>query len=331
MDWFVRRKRYLAEIRAHPAAVIALAAWGLFGSFTVFRDNFLSRHWQEKLSVSPVIDKMAWYWWVIGFLCLALITLFEAGFRVAKNAAVMRVSDSPPNSPDPSAKQSQTTRNVGKASVSNSGNSSSFSQCSPTQIVNLNLNSVPNRAPVTPTRKPVEPPKPNLVCLKSRVIQTRFYPNESGRVEFVEVDKRSGDTTTTLIACFRSESIGTDDVRAHLIYRDKDNEEIGNGVARACWLNTEWDLVEFNVGDAHCVILLMIGKDGGLFVPSIKRGTKTYELGSYEAVSTNAYSVDGSVSSIEVQLLRESVRVTRPVIIDVAVDGDQIIASKRID
>jgi hypothetical protein len=56
-----------------------------------------------------------------------------------------------------------------------------------------------------------------------------------------------------IVACFRNEAVygqrayNAEDVTAHLILRDLNGQEVGNGVSRACWLNTSSDMVDIKV------------------------------------------------------------------------------------
>ncbi len=79
-----------------------------------------------------------------------------------------------------------------------------------------------------------------------------------------------------VIACFRNEPsmsrrvLSADYVRAQIVYRNSQGQEIGDGVSSACWLGHHFDTIDFQVGQSHCVLLGFLD-DGRLLVPLKQR------------------------------------------------------------
>jgi len=161
--------------------------------------------------------------------------------------------------------------------------------------------------------QPSSHPRPNLVFLGTRTIGIGFDALD-WRESFFESQKNADPPG--VVACFRNEpfpempGIDADDVRAQIIYRDKDGRETGI-VPRACWLQDYSDMVDFPVGASHCAILAILRPRGRLVAPW-KRRTTAPNGHRGQVVTTEAYQFDERVRSIEMRIMGVSNQLLLP-------------------
>jgi len=161
--------------------------------------------------------------------------------------------------------------------------------------------------------QPSSHPRPNLVFVGTRTTRIGFDALD-WRESFFE--SRKDADPPGVVACFRNEpfpetpGIDADDVRAQIIYRDKDGRETGI-VPRACWLQDYFDMVDFPVGASHCAILAIL-RPGGSLVAPWRRRTTAPDGHRGQVVTTEAYQFDERVCSIEMRIMGASNQLLLP-------------------
>jgi hypothetical protein len=137
----------------------------------------------------------------------------------------------------------------------------------------ISLNANPTQTQTVPElRKELEPPSPekptlvhNLKCLSARIIGVKPEYQGGGYTPsikcFVE-DNHSDVAIVAAVATFRNDAMpmGTkpteiNNIRAHVVFRNMDAKEIGEGTPAACWLNEYWNTVDFPIGEPRTLIL----------------------------------------------------------------------------
>lgn len=187
----------------------------------------------------------------------------------------------------------------------------------PQQTINFNpvIQNIQNVGPVGAPQEATQPapprqlppqPRPNLIFLHTRVVPITFE-NAPGEEFFYESRIQDRDDPRAVLACFRNEPaddravIDADLVRAQLIYRNHAGQEIGLGIARACWLNENADMVDFRVSDSHCAILITKRADGQLLMPGMRRVRSQDGYG--DVVDLQIQPVNEEISTIEIRVL----------------------------
>ena len=171
--------------------------------------------------------------------------------------------------------------------------------------------------------QPPEPPKqprpdiprsqPNLICLGAQTIRVHFSNNQ-GRQFFYETADQ--DAFYAVIACLRNEpsrdARRAEQVRVNMIYRDNDGNEIGTGIPRASWLGDNADMMDFHVGDRHCMLLVVREPEGTLsnLEKERRRATDGW-LG--DTIKSNVYHLHEGLKTIELRVLSGNDLLMEPV------------------
>jgi len=257
------RFQFAGAIRGHWAFSLVAFLWGLFSIVTVIRDNFLPPTLQQKFATLVFLPKWPWYLWVIGFLLILLVMVFEGAYSAYNKKPA----------PVPVEKV-------------------------PTPVV-----SSPEAQQKSPPVRGSPQQTTNLIFLGAKVARVQFSASYSeGEVFYESPDQND---PRAIIACFRNEPtssrkvIDADYVRAQIVYRDNQEQEIGNGVASACWLDNRADAVDFHLGESHCVLLGLL-QEGRLVVPAKRR--KRHWDG--DTISLENHTFNG-VARIEVRIIGE--------------------------
>jgi hypothetical protein len=206
---------------------------------------------------------------------------------------------------------------AGSASVEDSGKAILKDVGNP----RINIYTHPPAPKPQPPKQPPEP-KSNISLKSVRPAWIRYDDQERC---FIEVeDARYG--TRGLIARFKNESAahGAADanyIRAELVLRDVNHQEMEQGVHAACWLRETTDTVDFIVGEDHWLLLGAVDpKTKTQWAVPWMEQKRTWE-GPYYHLAGHMVS---GVSSIEIHLIGESNRwLIKPVIVDIVVnDGE---------
>jgi hypothetical protein len=164
----------------------------------------------------------------------------------------------------------------------------------------------PPAPPATPAPTSTRPIKlPNIIFLRTR---TAIVAGSS--LENVLSEKRNskGGTSdvTALVACFRNEPSGErrvsdeQSVTANLVFRDAEGQALGEGIARACWLEHGGASVDFDVGHSRCAVLMVVaGAHNPIFVPYKMRVRINHRL----AFVTETFKFEHPPATIELRLL----------------------------
>lgn len=145
----------------------------------------------------------------------------------------------------------------------------------------------------------------NIVFLRTR---TAIVAGSSLDGVLLEKRNSKGGTSdvTALVACFRNEPLNdrrvSDElsVTANLILRDVKNHEMGEGIARACWLEHGGASVDFDVGHSRCAVLMVVaGAHNPIFVPYKTRVRVNHRL----TFVTEEFRFEHPPATIELALL----------------------------
>lgn len=156
---------------------------------------------------------------------------------------------------------------------------------------------------------PITPPAPNLQFLSTR------RANIEVGLNYHFYEKEYPTEMVGVVACFRNEPVegrrvlDAGHVTANIVYRNSEGREIGEGIVRACWLN-EFDTVDFDVGQSHCVILVM--KVNDRFLATFSRRHQT-EYGIQ--FLPDQYVFNEPISTIELRLLGSRNDLLVPIIV----------------
>lgn len=271
MNAVIRRFRFCKTILKQRSFRWIVGAWTVFLVLTKLRDNFLLPELQKKYSPSALLPKWPWYVWVIVSLGVVVVMIFEAALALSSQPQDVAPTVS-------GGDQAGTTPKPATAAL-------------PTDAV----------AVVALQQRP-QPRKPNLVFLRGDIVPIAFRNSYSEG----EIFSQSQDTGNIrgIIACFRNDHTSSHPVteasyvRAHVIYRDDNGQEIGNGIPSACWFDSHFDTVDFRVGQSHCVFLGYMERIDRLRVPWKER----IRHGDGDTINLSDQRFDG-VSSIEVKLI----------------------------
>jgi hypothetical protein len=147
-------------------------------------------------------------------------------------------------------------------------------------------------------------PRPNIVFLRTRAFPVKLDFARNGGAIFSDAAAQSA-REYAIVACFRNEP-GTDvagakNVRAQLIYKAANGQEVGTGISSAAWEGSEFGTVDFPVGQSHCVILAVYDTvRSGLTVPWVNK--KSAGPWSY-TINPESYAFEEKIDIIEVRLL----------------------------
>lgn len=163
-----------------------------------------------------------------------------------------------------------------------------------------------------PKPQPAPPPIPTGTIKSSNIVflRTRTAIVAGSSLNGVLLEKRNskGGTSdvTALVACFRNEPLNdrrvSDElsVTATLIFRDMKSNELGEGIARACWLEHGGASVDFDVGHSRCAVLMVVaGAHNPIFVPYKTRVRVNHRL----TFVTEEFRFEHPPATIELRLL----------------------------
>jgi hypothetical protein len=146
---------------------------------------------------------------------------------------------------------------------------------------------------------------PNISFLRTR---TAIVAGSSLDNVLSEKRNSKGGTSdvTALVACFRNEPTGERrvsgelSVTANLVFRDAEGQELGERIARACWLEHRGTSVDFDVGHSRCAVLMVVaGAHNPIFVPYKRRERVNHRL----AFVTEVFKFEHPPAAIELKLL----------------------------
>ena len=309
MNALAQRLQFVKAIRGHWTFKAAALVWGAFWLLTGIRDNFLSPGLQRKYATLAILPRWPWYVWVIGFLAILVAMIFEAAYQAYNQ----------------STKSGPTEGASAQAAASPAGVLINVAPTiSPTispAISHANGQVFADRP--SPPKELPRPRKPNLIFLRAEKVPISFRHSYSEGEIFSE--SRDKTRERGIKACFRNESSNlhpvTDAiyVRAQVIFRDSNEQEIGSGISSACWLDYYFDSIDFHVGESHCASLGYMEQMNKLLVPWKER-RHTWEG---DTISLRDNTFDG-VASMEVRLIDgNNDLLLGPMVLDISfIDGD---------
>ncbi|MGA8308044.1 MAG: hypothetical protein WB723_20385, partial [Candidatus Acidiferrales bacterium] len=101
-------------------------------------------------------------------------------------------------------------------------------------------------------------------------------------------------------------------VTANLVFRDAEGQELGEGIARACWLEHGGASVDFDVGHSRCAVLMVVaGAHNPIFVPYKTRVRVNHRL----TFVTETFKFDHPPATIELRLLSSRNELLLPVMV----------------
>jgi len=183
------------------------------------------------------------------------------------------------------------------------------------QHVHVSEKPVPQR--IAP-RAAVVKPAPNLTLISYPCIRIRQDGAEQGFYE-----SNDPEDFYAIKACFRNESAASRKVapvygvRAAIIYRNGEKQELGNGIADACWIGDP-GRIDFPLDQSHCVILAIVGGDG--VIGNFYRRSVHAHWGMGTVIES--YRIAEELKSIEVRLLGGEEPLIKPILFDFSlIDG----------
>ena len=203
--------------------------------------------------------------------------------------------------PKPSVESIQQTASPSLAQTANPNITQQVIRASSAQYKEPKAQQAP--APASTSTRTIK--LPNIIFLRTR---TAIVAGSSLDNVLSEKRNSKGGTSdvTALVACFRNEPSGerrvSDElsVTANLVFRDAEGQELGEGIARACWLEHGGASVDFDVGHSRCAVLMVVaGADNPIFVPYKTRVRVNHRL----AFVTEAFKFDHPPATIELRLL----------------------------
>jgi hypothetical protein len=166
------------------------------------------------------------------------------------------------------------------------------------------------------------PPKTNLVFLRARVAWISISVSNCGGIFQEEQNKRD---VRGIIACFRNEPsvsrrvIDAEYVQAQIVYHNHQGQEIGD-VSSPCWLDHDFDMIDFPVGGQSRCVLIGLLDDGGKLVAPWKRRERT---GHGDSISRREQVFDG-VASMVVRLIgRNNDLLLAPFVLDLSIANNE--------
>jgi hypothetical protein len=140
---------------------------------------------------------------------------------------------------------------------------------------------------------------------------------------YEDAEDRFQESHPAATVCFRNEASTKRQVklvynaRASIVFMDDSGQEMGIGIAEACWRG---DLrnIDFVLEETQCVVVAILLKDGTFTCPSIRR-TRT-QWG--DGLTTEVQRFDAYPKTIEVRLIKENDLLLEPCVFDFSiVDG----------
>jgi hypothetical protein len=170
--------------------------------------------------------------------------------------------------------------------------------------------------PIAPAK--IVRPNPNMIFLRTKTLNV-----DGGLNDHVFFERQDETDIRAVVACFRNQPL--DDqivadagcVSAHIVYRNPNNEEVGEGIARALWLGETHNTVDFDVGESKCAILLL--QAGEKLIAPYKRRQETH-YGT--AWFTEFYEFKEQIAGIELRLIgSRNEPLIRPISLTFSIDG----------
>jgi hypothetical protein len=307
------RFSFALAVRKHWTFRLLAAAWTLFGTLVIVRDNFLSAEKQQRYATLAILPNWPWHVWVIGLLAILLVMVFEGAYSA---------SDA-----QPEAEPRPTPAALGHPPISINFSPNISPQITGSSAGNV---SVHQQSATESTLRPQIIPSPNIQFVGLRTLRVGMN-QRPGEETFYE----TGDATDPygLVVCFRNDPIsGTrisdaDHVLAQLIYRDAQGNEIGHGVSRACWLQDYGDFIDFAVGDTRCVLAGVVRNT--VFTTFWRRARTTDGLG--DTLNIDYFEWPTTVASIEVRLIGNNGALLRTASISVTLEDDRLVGALQTD
>ncbi len=204
------------------------------------------------------------------------------------------------------------------AKATNSGNISNTSTFNPVNTFNPVIVLPNNPAPVkeevrpeTPRRTPDKPKRiHNIKCVSAQVMWISMQMDRSVPLHFFETRKDGYDAGIAAVATFRNSAMPEgvkpseiSNIRAHIVYLDRNGAEIGYGNASAAWLDDFWNDVNFPIGDPKTAVIAMFA-DGFMGTVQNKRSNlNTNPYGNSRADDYVTTKIAATYAVAEVQLL----------------------------
>lgn len=177
----------------------------------------------------------------------------------------------------------------------------------------------------TPALSPVpkEPePTPNIRCLGPTSLKLRMGMDGLGFYE------QYGEHDAAIV-CFRNETstskkvAAVRNVRAAIAFFDKTGQEMGTGIAEACWLG-DFRSLDFIVEQSHCTVAVIV-VDGKVTCPYIRRVPSRWG----DQCTTDVYHLDEAPKRIEIRLIKGNDLLLPPCIFDLSVQDGKPILKQR--
>jgi hypothetical protein len=179
----------------------------------------------------------------------------------------------------------------------------------------------PAPSPRPPIRKEPEP-TPNIRCLGPTHLKLRLGMDGLGFYETY------GEHQSAVV-CFRNETsvqkkvAAVKNVRASISFFAKAGDEMGTGIAEACWLG-DFRSIDFIVEQSHCMIAVAV-INGKIVSPYIRRIPSRWG----DHCVTDFYEFDESPARIEIRLIKGSDLLLPPNVFDCSVEGGKPLLKVR--
>jgi hypothetical protein len=182
---------------------------------------------------------------------------------------------------------------------------------------------------ILPPQPPPEPkPKPNMRCLGP--LTTRLRMGMDGHGFYEDAEKRFGESLSAAMICFRNEASAGRQVklvynaRASIVFMDDSGQEMGIGIAEACWLGALRN-IDFPLEQTQCAIVAILLPDGTFTCPYVRRTHAHWG----EGLPTEIQRLDACPKKIEVRLIKENELLLEPCIFDLSVVEGQPVLKQR--
>jgi hypothetical protein len=185
----------------------------------------------------------------------------------------------------------------------------------------------PSPGPAHPVVSPLPPRASSHVILSNqRNLRAEFHGGQEGTEAFIATNAPTPGDLSCAVACFRNEPVFQGEnrdalnVRAQLIYRTIEGQEMGNGIARASWLGMPLDMVDLPLGHTQCVLLGVVDNDG-----SVSNLSKTREPTHYgDKVKTHVYNVEVMPCLVELRLISGNKVLLAPIFFDLFIENGDL-------
>lgn len=189
-------------------------------------------------------------------------------------------------------------------------------------------------SPVLPvlSEPPLEPKEPdrrsNIRCLGPQI--TRLRTGISGYGFYEDAEGSHRESNSAAIICFRNEALPDRKVRlvynvkASIVFTDDVGQEMGTGIAEACWVGDLRD-VDFPLQRTNCAIVALVTQNGVFTCPYIRRTRSQWGDG----LTVDFYRLDKLPKAIEVRLIHGTELLLPPCIFDFSVSEGKPIVQRR--